>query len=111
MFIRDWFKRIPRNIRYTYQLWTRGWCDCETWNLNRSIAKNILPRLKAFRRVTMSYPPDTTEGRWDLILAEMIEGFEIVADEERFHSMNEKDLEKVKHSLDLFRKWYLDLWS
>lgn len=80
----------------------------DTWNLDYYIAKFILPRLKLFKKVTMGYPCDLKSiNEWYDILDKMIAAFEILATDE----LNTQDEQKiVDEGLDLFRKYYQDLW-
>ena len=55
----------------------------ETWSLDVSLAKYILPRLKKFKELNNGYPGmdevDTPE-KWDETLDKMIQAFEYVID-------------------------------
>lgn len=55
----------------------------ETWSLDVSLAKYILPRLKKFKELNNGYPGmdevDTPE-KWDEALDKMIQAFEYVID-------------------------------
>lgn len=57
----------------------------ETWNLDYRIASYILPRLKLFKKVSITYPgrdeADTPE-KWDEALDKMIQAFEYVIEED-----------------------------
>ena len=48
----------------------------ELWNLDHTIIEFLVPRLKAFRERTDSYPGDITEEEWDNILDKIITGLE-----------------------------------
>ena len=80
----------------------------DTWSLDYYIAKFTLPRLKLFKKVTMGYPCDLKSiNEWYNILDKMIASFEILATDE----WNTQDEQKiVNEGLDLFRKYYQDLW-
>lgn len=54
----------------------------ELWNLDYNIAKYLLPRLKAFKKNTMSIPASLTEDEWDNILDKMIIAFEYIIAED-----------------------------
>ena len=55
----------------------------ETWNLDITLAKHIIPRLKKFKELENGYPGrgemDTPE-KWDEALDKMIQAFEYVID-------------------------------
>ena len=80
----------------------------DTWSLDYYIAKFILPRLKLFKKVERGYPCDLKLiDEWHDILDKMIAAFEILATDE----WNTQDEQKiVDEGLDLFRKYYQDLW-
>lgn len=54
----------------------------ELWDLDYNIAKYLLPRLKAFKKNTMSIPLTLTEEEWDDILDKMIIAFEYILSED-----------------------------
>ena len=80
----------------------------DTWSLDYYIAKFVLPRLKLFKKVERGYPCDLKSiDEWHDILDKMIAAFEILATDE----WNTQDEQKiVDEGLDLFRKYYQDLW-
>ena len=49
-----------------------GFDDSETWNLQTTIAKFALPRLKWFKERHYDHPCDITFEKWDEILDNMI---------------------------------------
>lgn len=49
-------------------------------NLDETIARFILPRLKFFRKKTCSYPRGLTFEEWKDILNKMILSFELILD-------------------------------
>ena len=103
--------KLPKNDkrlkRYARQRKKRGFDDTETWNLYVTITNFIVPRLKRFRKTTISHPPNLTMEEWKDILKQMTRGFEEVlkSDEE------DCDHEKTMLALELFSKWYFHLWS
>lgn len=112
------FNRLVRNIkdatnkrarRFFWQRRTRGWDDSETWSMDGTFAKLILPRLKRFKEVNCAHPCDLTAEEWDERLQLMIEAFEFYAGEDRFDGKSE-DFEKAQVGLDLFAKHYAGLW-
>lgn len=77
-------KRWPK---YLWQKITRGYADCELWNLDVTIAEFILPRLKTFTKQCYSYPgwwladnntmtSDEKHEAWLDKLEEMVEDLE-----------------------------------
>lgn len=100
---------IKRRIKFIFQKWFRGFSDDETWSLSDTIAKFILPRLKRFKQVTCGYPEPLTEKEWDDILDKMIHSFEFLAGD-HYSNDNEDDWVKVDEGLELFSKYYNNLW-
>jgi len=96
-------------IKHPYQKITRGHSDNETWSLDWSLAKWLTPRLKTFKKINMSTPASLSQEEWDEILDKMIITFELIAKEN--WDETEENIEKTYEGLDLFRKWFLDLWS
>lgn len=95
----------------------------ETWNLDYTIAKFVLPRLKLFKKLNNSYPGIEgmeTEEKWDKALDKMIWSFEQVTnDYEVYESIDYKDSDwmdqynelndKIQEGLTLFAKWFRHL--
>lgn len=93
----------------------------ETWNLDITFAKYIIPRLKKFKKLNNGYPGreemDTPE-KWDEALDKMIQAFEYVVNEFDWWKDNPKynfDEGKrrqtvINEGLQLFAKYYMNLW-
>ena len=98
----------------------------ETWNLDYTIAKFVLPRLKLFKEVNIRYPRrgemDTPE-KWDEALDKMIYSFKQIVDDnccndygidfandpdcmKKFEEINKQ----INEGLELFGKWFMHLW-
>lgn len=82
----------------------------EVWNTDNTIARLIVPRLKAFRALDKhGYPGDVnSEEAWHKIIDKMIYAFEL-----NMHAVGptpeqEKDFEE---GLALFCKYYRNLWD
>lgn len=103
--------RLRRNIKYTYQIWTKGWCDCDVYDVGDTIAQYAYPRLIRFREKTISFPPEMTYEEWMEKIDKMIYSFGLLANDE-FGDWQEnvEDMKKFKDGMDLFSKYYLDLW-
>ncbi len=107
-------------IKYLWQKITRGHSDKEIWGLSYSIAEFIVPRLKVFKnRNKHSTPMGVSAEEWDNITDKMCFPFEILLDDNELKPDNyfrddkakaEYD-NKVKEGLDLFVKYYYDLWD
>lgn len=103
--------QIRYTIKHFFQRRIRGWDDKETWYIPTALAKWIVPRLKRFKEITNCYPPDLTEEKWDAILDEMIDGFELISDEDALYAFENKEeadriWDKVQHTMDLFHQYY-----
>ena len=68
--------------KYKNQRIERGFDDTETWNLDSTMAKFILPRLKRFKELHNGYPANLTPEQYDLYLDKMIYAFEQLSDED-----------------------------
>ena len=87
----------------------------ETWNLDISIAKFLVPRLKAFKNMTNGYPMNLSEeygknafNEWIKILDQMIYAFKLIENDKMIYSEDQN--KKIEKGLDLFRKYFRDLW-
>lgn len=95
-------KLIKRAVRFFFQRLLRGWDDSATWDLDVTIAKLILPRLKRYNELApkiIDAPVKFAE------VEEMIEGFELFLDEEV--DTDDPKLEttqKVEKAVDLLAK-------
>lgn len=122
-------KDIPFNIKMFFQKLFRGWSDREIWNLDDTIVKFVVPRLKVLREETIGYPFSDeckTFEDWEKMLDEMIFGLEFLNQRDEWYEKNvmfksgkdkEKALEEFKSMLDraekgriLFGKYLPNLW-
>ena len=103
-------------IRWWWQRRTRGFDDRDLWSLDYAIIKFIHPRLKFFRNGNYGGTPGhltevdedgmrraLTDQEWEGILDEMLEGFQLVIDQDCY-PLHGDDHKKLEHSLDVFRK-------
>lgn len=91
-----WFHSKKLSIKDVYQRITKGYADSESWSLDSSTAKWILPRLKHLRNNFYGMPPNLelyktektkeyyslTEDEWRDILDKIIYAFEFVLNED-----------------------------
>ena len=138
--IRRFLLDIPYNlkkIKWFFQRGSRGWADCDWWDMSGYLIGIILPMLKELREYQHGYPgignADTPE-KWDAILDQMILGFgagKRVSDDEYFMETNDdiltrkptsdeirgwgdksrKDQEIFDRGVELFTEWYWALWD
>ena len=111
-----WYdKEDSRQAVWAKQREERGFDDTETTNLFHTIAQFVTPRLKVFRDKTMSFPGGMTFEEWQKTIDEIIVGFELVLsmDDWNFEDMEvaKKNHEQIQKSLNLFSKWFMDMWS
>ena len=83
----------------------RGFDDSETWALDCTIAKFIEPRLRRFKEIKAGYPAIISEEKWDDILDKMIYAFECINKD----TISDNE-DSVDEGLDLFRKYFFNLW-
>lgn len=83
----------------------RGFDDSETWALDCTIAKFIEPRLRRFKEIKAGYPSIISEEKWDDILDKMIYAFECINKDTTYDNEDQ-----VNEGLDLFRKYFFNLW-
>jgi hypothetical protein len=95
-------KRLKKQIK------ERGFDESETWNLDETIARFILPRLKYFRDTTMGHPGDyKTYELWQKDIDIMIRAFEIVVENDFDLKVNKE----YEEGIELFSKKFTHLWS
>lgn len=92
---------IKRFFKHLVQRWTRGFDDTELWSLDHTVMMFVLPRLKAFKTLGNSYPPEF-EGmeEWHTKIDEMIVEVEDYI-----------DWDKDKKDLVEFKKYFSHLWD
>lgn len=101
-------KQKKYNRRLKKQLKEQGFDDSECWNLDETIARFILPRIKKLKEITHGYPGDLkNEHEWDEILDRIARAFEIIIEDDFDLKVNKEYTEGMK----LFAKYYRNLWS
>lgn len=93
--------------------------DSELWDLDVTLAEYILPRLKKFREMRrLSHPQEFTNvNEWNDVLDKMIYSFQSVCDNNGiFCSISDSKYEngdkgRYQEGMDLFAKYYSDLWD
>jgi hypothetical protein len=109
----DWYL-IKRGLRLWWQRRTRGWSDDETWNLEHTAAKWLLPRLKRFKELNIAHPVELTADDWDDILDKIIFSLEHVGCEDSWwgdlDDWTQEKQDRIQEGLTLLGKWWMDLW-
>ena len=119
--IKDINTKNPKRLKKMLSDYEKqGWTDMDTWSLDCTFAKFMLPRLKRFKEIKNGYPSNIddnpaggyskkAESIWNKIVDEMIEGFQLMADGKQFGG-NDVQFKKMNRSLDLFREHFFSLW-
>ena len=111
-------------------------------DLDKTIAKFILPRLKFFKKKVLGYPSELTLEEWKAMIDKMILAFTLILDNsepdfgelkwhtekadnghwkmindpgstfnsEAYEKWNKEKEEKINEGLQLFSKYFQDLW-
>ena len=109
-------KSDKRQAKWKKQRVKNGFDDTETWNLDTTLARFILPRLKRFREVNIGHPAYMTWESWCTLIDRMIEGFEIQLNEGSLLDKNlsaeeeKKNRKKVRMAWLLLGRYGRDLW-
>jgi hypothetical protein len=115
----EW-RNLKQQIKFFGQRLFRGWDDSDTWSLDYSLAKQILPRLERLRQKIEQCPAtplldDDDCKKWLDILDKMVFAFTKIIEQndgEKMFSIDDerKENEKIQEGLDLFGKYYRNLW-
>lgn len=99
-----------QHAEFKQQRIERGFDDSETWNLDLTIARFILPRLKRFIELTNGYPPDLTPEIWNEYLNKMKIAFESIVEDAVEMYLPNYDRSKIDEGLELFSRYFKNLW-
>ena len=82
----------------------------EVWNTDTYLAKLIVPRLKAFKALDKHGYCPGFKGipEWNKAIQKMIDAFELM---KYVHTPNPDESKTIEQGLDLFRKYYRNLWD
>lgn len=110
--LRAWFLNLPDRVKWFFQRVFRGYDDPGWWDIEISLARWIIPRLKHLREHTHGYPPGVGgEESWDKILGKIILAFELIVEMLGEDTNLPPIRDQIDEGLDLFRKWYFNLWD
>ncbi len=104
-------KLFFREIKFLYQKLTRGFSDRELWCLANTTAEFLIPRLKVFNKGKCGFPAGIKYNTWTKKLNCMIRAFELIARDDATWNFSSKEEQEVKQGLDLFRRYFFDLWD
>lgn len=100
-------------IKWFIQRGTRGYADCDVWDLDSYICTWLPKALRQLRDTGCGYPMEETAKKWKDILTQMADGFEAhnlsleLPDNKEFKKQNTK----LKNGLKLFTKYFNCLWD
>ena len=111
--IKNVSRNFKQSIKFFWQRKAKGFDDSEMWNLDQSLARLILPRLKRFKEINKSLS-ETGQSK-DLMesVDEMIFAFEWIDNAKHFGSslvVDDMSHKRVENGLKLFSKHYTSLW-
>jgi len=88
-----------------------GWCPEDTWNLDVYLSKVISETTKYLSKHTVSYPHELTFEQWKKILRKISK--DIYFDEDKIVTEKGqlKAYAKQKEALELFVKYFPNLWD
>lgn len=103
-------KNDKREKMFVQQRLERGFDSSETWSLKHTIVNFTLPRLELFKELTISFPASLNSmEEWHQILDKIILSFKLVQlDDEDDGIRNRYD--EYEEGMQLFSKWFLNLW-
>jgi len=113
-----WYiKRILDKIESEVRSWPfrlkNGFDYRDTWSLDSSIARFVLPRLRHLRDNNHGHPCDLTDKKWIKIQNKMIKSFELILQDFQFIDMktHKKEQKQIQEGLQLFAKYFQNLWD
>lgn len=106
------FNSLKKTIKNaTIMRWKLGFNPEETYSLDYSICKFVLPRLKYFQKTKKAHPVQYTEQQWTDIVEKMITAFQLMDDSyDDCFLIKEEDEQTIKEGLRLFSENFLCLW-
>jgi len=87
-----------------------GWCPEDTWNLDWYLAKVISETTGYLSRTIHGFPPELTFKKWKGILKQISKDIQI-KEEYKTEKAQLKAYEKRKKALELFVKYFNNLWD
>ena len=112
----EYKKLNERRIKSKEYKSCHGFEPCESWGLNTTIAHFVYPRLKKFRQDTNCFPIGTKNiDEWYHIIDKMLLAFALIIDQDDNEELtkcfySDKQMNEIKEGLELFAKYFNDLW-
>lgn len=110
---------LPREIKWKLQEWTRGYSDCDIWNLNNFIVRKVRVPFKKFVKFYEergnSFPNEfeNNPAEWLVILKKIEYSFdhhdEITLD--MTPEQNMENYKKVQEGFELFGRYITAFWD
>ena len=116
---------IYKEIKYFIQRGRRGFSDRDLWELDFYIVNTIGNAISRYKKNLCGYPASLTPEKWDKILNDIKDGFkaaEIIIDRSlmttdkdgklNFNEDLYKDyMKRFNKGMDLFKKYFFNLWN
>ena len=105
-------KTDDREEEFSKQRIDHGFDESETWSLDHTIARFILPRIKEFwrieQKVTMMKSQEELEYKESM--PKIIRAFELIVRDNDSRIWNEQEEKEYEEGIDLFAKYLLWMW-
>jgi len=99
----SWFNYSPKqSVKVKIDEW-------DTYSMDHTLAKIILPMLKQLKETNHGYPGTLTKDKWDEIMDKMIYAFEHKMLEDGMFDTS--DQKKIQEGFRLFGRYYQNLWD
>lgn len=132
---RHCFQSFGRSVGVSFKWIFAGYCWSSVWALDEYFITVIIQRLKMFKKLKKTgYPTDLKDDEeWNIIIDHLISGFTIMQsnsifqevedtidftqhnisaeDEKRIRKAQNKQIASNKETLQLFVKYFRDLWD
>ena len=102
-------KFLPKLIKYARQRITKGYCDMDVWNTNRTSTYLLYHLLMDFSRTADTYPVGYTWEKWKEDLYDAAICF--YCEDEKDWDPRDIDIEKLKKGLNFIYQKFHDLWD
>ncbi len=117
-----------RNLRYRCQRFSKGYSDCDVWEMRDWFIRTAKPMLREMSTKAYNYPEEAGEEHWRKILLEMADLLEIMDiwdnaaarkkagitaednSQEAIVLISAEKEEAKNRFFFLFNKWFYDLW-
>lgn len=108
-FIEDFYY----DLKMKSQVLTRGYSDRNMWNYYHDMAELNVKILTKFKKEHVGYPSQLTEKQWDKVLDTIIDGFACIVelDDSYDNKVHKKMVAKFNKGMELYTKWYFNLWD